>query len=95
MADINLVPAIRTVEAQIREMECEFEKRITPFRDSLVALRKINTACEDCAGSGKVLRTRTCAEDDRPDPNDPKDWYKCSYCNGSGKKPTPVSCAHV
>ena len=90
MADINLVPTIRTIEAQIREMEREFEKQITPFKESLVVLRKINTTCEYCAGSGKVLRTRVCAEDDRPDPNIPGDWHKCIHCNGSGKKPIPV-----
>lgn len=81
---LNLVPAIREVEAQIGQLEAEFKAKIKPYRDSLSALRKINTACEKCGGSGKVLRNRAYAEDDRPDPDDPTDWRSCPICHGSG-----------
>lgn len=81
---LNLVPAIREVEAQIRQLTAEFEKKVKPYNDSLVTLRKVNTACERCEGTGKVLRSRACAEDDRPDPDNPRDWNTCPVCHGSG-----------
>lgn len=81
---LNLVPAIREIERQISKMESDFESQIAPYKKSLVELRKINTACESCGGEGRVLRSRACAEDDRPDPNDPTDWRKCDKCGGTG-----------
>lgn len=81
---LNLVPAIREIEAQIRQIKADFERKVKPYNDSLAALRKINTACEKSAGTGKVLRSRACAEDDRPDPDDPSDWNTCPVCHGSG-----------
>lgn len=81
---LNLVPAIREIEAQIREMESDFRAKLKPYQESLNALRKINQACENCEGAGKVLRYRSCAEDDRPDPNDPSDWNTCPVCHGTG-----------
>lgn len=84
---LNMAPAINEVEAQIREMEHDFEAKIKPYRENLKALRKINEACENCCGKGKVLRSRACAEDDRPDPNDPRDYNTCPICFGSGRTP--------
>lgn len=81
---MNLVPAIRQIEEQISEIESEYKIKAKPYHDSLKALRKLNTACEKCAGKGKVLRRRACAEDDRPDPTDPRDYIKCDACGGSG-----------
>lgn len=81
---LNLVPAIHEVEAQIHKLEYGFEAKIKPYRESLKALRKINEACERCNGEGKILRSRACAEDDAPDPNDPMDWNTCPDCNGTG-----------
>ncbi len=83
-AVLNLVPAIREIEAQIREMEADFKVKLKPYQESLNALRKINQACENCEGAGKILRSRSCAEDDRPDPNDPTDWNTCPVCHGTG-----------
>lgn len=40
--------------------------------------------CPNCHGTGKVLRSRSCAEDDPPDPNDPTDYETCDYCHGLG-----------
>jgi len=81
---MNLVPAIRQIEEQISEIEWEYKAKAKPYHDSLQALRKLNTACEKCEGKGKVLRSRACAEDDRPDPNDPRDYIKCDACGGTG-----------
>lgn len=82
---INLVPAIKEIENQIKRLTNEFQTNIKPFQDSLVQLRKINTVCERCSGTGKILRSRACAEDDRPDPNDPTDYIRCPLCYGDGK----------
>ena len=81
---MNLVPAIRQIEEQISEIEREYKVKAKPYHDSLQALRKLNTACEKCAGKGKVLRRRACAEDDAPDPKDPRDYIKCDACGGTG-----------
>lgn len=88
MDKLNLVPAIKILEEEIRKLGYEFDKQIQPYRDSLSQLRKINQACERCNGTGKVLRSRACAEDDRPNPNDPMDWNKCPICGGSGLSAT-------
>lgn len=103
--ELNLVPAIKEVEAQIRKIKAEYSKKLQPYEDSLEQLRKINTACERCNGVGKVLRPRACAEDDPPDPNDPCDWNKCDECKGTGlahwssyalhKKATISDCEHA
>ncbi len=81
---LNLVPAIREIEEQIKTMEYEYKEKIKPYLNSLEQLRKINTACEKCGGKGRVLRSRACAEDDRPDPKDPSDWIECFICSGTG-----------
>ncbi len=81
---LNLVPAIREVESQLRTLELEHEKKIKPYRDSLKSLREINETCEKCNGKGRVLRSRACAEDDRPDPDDPRDYNICPVCHGTG-----------
>lgn len=82
---LNLVPAIRQIEEQIMEIEREYKTKAKPYHDSLKALRQLNTACEKCNGKGKVLRRRVCAEDDRPDPTDPRDYIKCDICGGTGR----------
>lgn len=84
MNKLNLVPAIKSIEQTIREIEQEYYNKIRPYRDSLAELRKINQACEKCNGEGKILRSRSCAEDDRPDPNDPSDYITCPNCGGNG-----------
>jgi len=82
---MNLIPAIRQMEKEISDREHTFRKEIQELKDGLKALRKINTVCEKCNGKGKYLRPRACAEDDRPNPDDPTDYLKCSKCNGTGK----------
>ena len=82
---MNLVPAIKAIQAEMDKLLKEYRETVKPYEDSLTQLRKLNTACENCGGSGKVLRHRACAEDDRPDPNDPKDYVKCQLCGGTGE----------
>lgn len=81
---LNLLPAIYGIEAQIRELTAEFNHKIKPYQDSLKALREINEVCEKCGGTGRILRSRSCAEDDPPDPNDPNDYNICPVCHGTG-----------
>lgn len=79
MADkLNLVPAIHEIENQIRKMESEFQVKIAPYKRSLEEIRKINTACEKCAGTGKIFKL-SCAEDDG-------EYYCCEDCCGTGEK---------
>ena len=78
---LNLIPAIRAIESEISEIKKEYNKKIEPLSTSLEHLRKINEACE---GKGRLLRHRSCAEDNRPDPRDPNDWNTCPDCNGTG-----------
>lgn len=75
---INLLPAIRELEKEIRRKENEFDKEIIPYRESLQHLRKINTACEQCNGEGKKFR-RACAEDEG-------EYYPCKACRGTGQR---------
>ena len=56
-----------------------------PLKEGLEHLLTLNDVCEACEGKGKVLRHRVCAEDDRPDPNDPRDYLVCPLCKGTGK----------
>lgn len=81
---LNLVPAIRAIQSQIKEIEYEYQVKLKPFNDSLKQLREINEACERCNGEGKILRSRVYAEDDAPDPNDPRDYRTCPNCGGNG-----------
>ena len=83
--EVNLVPAINELKRIIQQMTEDYKRTIKPYQDSLIALRKLNTACEFCEGKGWVLRGRACAEDDRPDPNDPHDRIQCDICKGTGK----------
>ena len=80
----NVVPAIKAIEDQISQITRQYQQEIAPYESSLEELRKINEACEHCNGEGKVLRRRACAEDDRPNPNDPSDYIKCPRCDGTG-----------
>lgn len=84
---VNLVPAIKEIEKLIEGKKKEYQKEIEPYVNSLKLLRQINTACEFCNGAGKILRSRSCAEDDRPDPNNSSDYNPCPICNGTGNQP--------
>lgn len=53
----------------------------------MAELRDTGVICPECMGEGKTLRTRSCAEDDAPDPDDPSDWDECSRCDGVGYIP--------
>lgn len=40
--------------------------------------------CPLCGGYGWRLRSRACAEDDPPNPNDPGDYIPCGVCKRVG-----------
>ena len=42
--NLNLVPAIRAIEEQISELNSEYVKKITPYKESLAKLKEINKA---------------------------------------------------
>ena len=83
---INVVPAIKMIQKEIDEKTIAFNAEIQPLKDALKALVDVNEICVACEGKGKVLRKRLCAEDDRPDPNDPRDYIICFACSGSGRQ---------
>lgn len=84
MDKLNLVPAIKAIEQQISELQAEYNEKIEKYKISLFYLRELNDYCERCNGEGRILRNRCCAEDDRPDPNDPEDYITCNSCGGTG-----------
>lgn len=47
-------------------------------------VEKDGRLCPACHGAGKILRSRACAEDDPPDPDDPNDYEPCRLCQGLG-----------
>ena len=82
---MNLVPAIRAIRAEIAKVYAEYVETVKPLEEGLEHLLTLNDVCEACEGKGKVLRHRVCAEDDRPDPNNPRDYLVCPLCKGTGK----------
>ena len=81
----NLVKAINEMNNVRQEAIKRHEAELKQINDAILLLQKYNTACTLCDGVGKRLRSRACAEDDRPDPNDPSDWITCPACNGTGQ----------
>lgn len=73
---VNLVPAIKAIKDQIRQIQHKHRKELEPYEESLDAMRKVNTACEQCEGTGRVF-SRSCAEDDG-------DYHTCTSCWGTG-----------
>lgn len=80
----NLVAALKELRKEKADLEAEYKSKLIGIDTAILAVQRINTVCEKCEGKGKVLRPRACAEDDRPDPNDPNDWITCPECHGSG-----------
>lgn len=82
---LNLVDAINELEKRIRQKTVEFNKELEKMEATVKYLKEMNEACPICNGKGKILRDWVYAEDDRPDPDDPRDWRPCSVCNGTGR----------
>ena len=82
---MNLVLAIKQIEQKLKRKEYNFNKEIQELKDGLAVLRKLNTICEKCEGTGKYLRIRTSAEDARVEPNNPGDYPDCEACERTGK----------
>lgn len=85
--EYGLEKAEESVEDTINRNRQNHLELIGQQRSTLELLKKKNTLCLKCFGKGKVLRSRACAEDDRPDPDDPSDYIRCDRCNGSGREP--------
>lgn len=83
---INLLMAIRDLENQKAILNAKHLSEIRELDDAIAVLRKTNQACWACGGKGWNLRHRVCAEDDRPDENDPRDRETCRMCHGTGIK---------
>lgn len=83
--DTNLIPAITAMVKQRDSYIYSMNRKISEMDEGLKILRRLNTVCEECGGGGWILRSRACAEDDRPDPNDPRDRKVCPICGGSGR----------
>ncbi len=84
---LNLLPAIDELQKRKKHIEGLYQTELDGVNRALEILIQMNEACPSCGGHGKKLRGRSCAEDDRPDPNDPADWVKCSVCGGTGRSP--------
>ena len=81
---LNLVESIIAVNKVAGEKRAAFNREIAKYDNAVSILKSLNEACIACNGKGRILRTRVCAEDDRPDPNNPLDWRKCPACGGTG-----------
>lgn len=82
---LNLLPAMREIDKKRDAAQREFDIKMGSLNEAYKVLFDLNEACPHCDGKGKKLRQRACAEDDRPNPNDPTDWETCQHCRGTGK----------
>ena len=62
----NLVAALKELRKEKADLEAEYKSKLIGIDTAILAVQRINTVCEKCEGKGKILRTRACAEDDRP-----------------------------
>lgn len=82
---LNLIEAMDEINNRRSEVSKEYEMKLKAFDEAYKVLADMNEACIVCKGKGKILRIRACAEDDRPDPDNPRDWNTCSMCHGTGR----------
>lgn len=71
----NYLNAIISLRNEIQKKTNEFKKEIKPLEDALKNLRKINTACEYCNGTGIDYTYDAAGQ---------KEQVNCNYCDGSG-----------
>lgn len=83
---LNLIEPMNEIKRRRSSFESEAKHKFEAFDEAYRILEDMNEACFHCNGQGKRLRSRSCAEDDAPDPNDPRDWLVCTWCGGSGRK---------
>lgn len=81
---LNMLDAMATIREKQEILKKAYQKQMDEYEAAYAVLFDMNEACEYCRGEGKTLRSRACAEDDRPDPKDPNDWNVCSHCHGTG-----------
>ena len=82
---LNMLPAMKELDKKREALTIAYQKQMDAYNAAYKVLFDLNEACPHCDGAGKKLRSRACAEDDRPDPNDPNDWETCIHCGGSGR----------
>lgn len=82
---LNFVEPMKEIKRRREAYAKEAEEKLKVFDEAYKVLFDMNEACPNCDGQGKKLRSRACAEDDAPDPNDPRDWNVCTWCGGSGR----------
>lgn len=82
---LNLVESMNEIKRRRDVYAKEAEDKLKAFDETYKILFDMNEACPNCNGLGKKLRSRACAEDDAPDPNDPRDWNACPWCGGTGR----------
>lgn len=85
---LNLIPAMDAIKAKRQKLIEDKDREIQALDIAFKTLCELNEACLYCGGQGKKLRARACAEDDRPNPNDPNDWEICPSCKGTGEHQT-------
>lgn len=81
---VNMLDAIAALELEFARKKAVMENELSAINQAIDTLKKLNEACPECHGKGWYLRKRACAEDDRPDPDDPSDRIRCSHCGGTG-----------
>lgn len=82
---LNLIEALETIKQKRRKVFEERDKELAELDAAYNVLFDLNEACLECRGKGKKLRTRSCAEDDRPNSNNESDWIQCPVCKGTGR----------
>lgn len=83
---LNLVPAMREIEKKRTALKMAYEQQMAAYDQAYKVLEEMNEVCPRCLGEKKILRSRSCAEDD-VDPNDPRDYETCPVCRGTGIPP--------
>ncbi len=83
---LDFLKAMKEMDRQIIDLQDKYQKDLAELTAAREVLGLINETCPFCGGAGFRLRPRACAEDDRPDPNDPRDRISCKSCHGTGWK---------
>lgn len=81
---LNLISSIHELENKKQKIIEQCRQDVEEIDKAIEIVKKMNEACLDCRGKGWRLREMACAEDDRPNPEDPNDRIKCRSCNGTG-----------
>lgn len=53
--EMNLVPAIREIKRKIESLRSDYDAELRQYQNALDCLRKLNTVCENCDGTGQIF----------------------------------------